>query len=481
VNQYFPELSHAVIAMLIGVLFGLGISWVALRTRTRAARTEANQGQIEIARLNERVSGLNAEVLELKGKRDELQTDQVQLNAKIAGLTTDLNNERTQSAEKLSLLNDAKQEFSTQFELLASRILEEKGQRFAQQSQTSLDQILSPLRTGLEGFQNKVEQIYEQAGKDRTALATQVKHLMDLNQQLSQDAHNLTSALKGSSKTQGIWGERILEQVLTASGLRKGDEYELRETYRREDGSRAQPDVVIHMPEDKHLVVDAKVSLNAYAEYASSDNDAARDIAIARHLESVRRHVKELSEKNYQDLYALKSLDFVILFVPVEPAFMLAIAQDVNLCEAAWKKNVLLVSPSTFLFVLRTVAYLWRQEQQNRNVQEIVRRGAEFYDKLVGFVEDLTGIGDRLKQATSSYDSACNKLSHGRGNLIHRAETLRDLGVKPSKFLPQELLQLDLDDSLVLPSLAAAEESGDLIEETRAESTEPIAEEDIPF
>jgi DNA recombination protein RmuC len=452
-----------------------------LEQASQVAATEIADLRAELERYRGQTCHLEAELLEVKSKRDELQVDQVQLNAKVAELTVALNSERTQSGEKLSLLNDARGDFSTQFELLANRILEEKGQRFAQQSQTSLEQLLSPLRTRLEGFQNKVEEVYVQEGKDRAALGSEVQRLRELNQQLSQDAHNLTLALKGSSKTQGNWGELILERVLEASGLRKGYEYELRETYKRDDGRRAQPDVVIHMPEDKHLVVDAKVSLTAYSEYASSDNDAAREVAVARHLDSLRRHVKELSEKSYQELYALKSLDFVVLFVPVEPAFMLAIAQDANLCDAAWKRNVLLVSPSTFLFVLRTVAYLWRQEQQNRNVQEIVRRGAEFYDKLVGFVEDLTGIGDRLKQATSSYDNACNKLSQGRGNLIHRAETLRDLGVKPSKFLPQELLQLELDEALVLPSLAAAEDTADAGEQTQAEDSSLIAEEDVPF
>jgi DNA recombination protein RmuC len=481
VEQHFPELIPMIIGTLAGLLLGLGIAWFVQRTRVNWARRETSEGQIEIARLNERVSRLEAELSEAKRKRDELQADQVQLNAKIAELTATLNGERTQSGEKLSLLNDAKGEFSTTFELLANRILEEKGERFAEQSRTSLDQLLSPLRTRLEAFQNKVEEVYVQEGKDRAALGNEVQRLRELNQQLSQDAHNLTLALKGSSKTQGTWGELILERVLEASGLRKGDEYELRETYKRDDGRRAQPDVVIHLPEDKHLVVDAKVSLTAYAEYMSSDSDLARDAAVERHLDSVRRHVKELSEKNYQELYALKSLDFVIMFVPVEPAFILAIAQDTKLCEGAWKKNVLLVSPSTFLFVVRTVAHLWRQEQQNRNVQEIARRGADFYDKLVGFVKDLTGIGESLKQATNSYDSACSKLSTGRGNLIQKAETLRDLGVKPSKSLPQEFLQLDLDETFIIPSLAAADEAAAAREETQTDNAEVNTEEDIPF
>jgi DNA recombination protein RmuC len=272
---------------------------------------------------------------------------------------------------------------------------------------------------------------------------------MSLNQKLSEDAHNLTRALKGSSKTQGNWGELILERVLEASGLRKGIEYDVQESFTREDGSRVQPDVVIHLPDSKHLVVDAKVSLTAYEAHANAESDVARELALKGHVDSVRSHIKGLSEKNYQLLYGLKSLDFVVMFVPVEPAFMLAVAHDPELWQDAWKRNVLLVSPSTLLFV---VAHLWRQEQQTRNAQDIAKRGAELFDKLVGFIDDLQNVGSRLAQAQKAYEGAYGKLTAGRGNVIRQAEMLKELGVKPTKSLPPDMLELALESTFSAPN-----------------------------
>jgi DNA recombination protein RmuC len=291
-----------------------------------------------------------------------------------------------------------------------------------------------------------VEEVYVQEGKERSTLAEQVKQLMSLNKQMSQDAHNLTSALKGQAKTQGNWGEFILERVLENSGLNRGEHYKTQENHGREDGSRAQPDVIIYLPEGRHLVVDAKVSIVAYNDYANEDSELARNVALKRHLDSVRAHIKGLSSKNYQELYQLKSLDFVIMFVPVEPAFMLAITEDSELWQEAWAKNVLLVSPSTLLFVVRTVANLWRQEQQTRNAQDIAKRGGELYDKLVGFVVDFEKIGGRLKQAQHSYDDAFKKLTIGNGNVIRQAQMLKDMGIKPSKSLPTTMIESALEE-----------------------------------
>lgn len=444
-----------------------------LREKIGVAESSVESKQQQIARFE-------AELSELNAKRDQLLVEHGKLGTDLAETRTMLDAERSQTAEKIALLNDAREQMSVQFELLANNILEDKGKRFARESEAGLQELLGPLKTKLQEFQTKVEDVYVKEAMGRTALATQVSQLVELNQQLSQDAHNLTVALKGSSKTQGNWGEVILGRVLEMSGLREGHEYELRETYKREDGGRAQPDVVIHLPEDKHLVVDAKVSLVAYDEFVAADTEPAREAAVSRHLQSLRRHIKDLSEKNYQTLYSLKSLDFVVMFVPVEPAFMLALGRDAKLSEDAWNRNVLLVSPSTFLFVIRTVAYLWRQEQQNRNVQEIAKRGGEFYDKLVGFVESLTEIGERLRQATNSYDNAYNKLSKGRGNVIWQAETLRQLGVHPNKFIQQSLIDSALNEPLVIAGLTAlADEESE--PETESENAEPNAEEDIPF
>ncbi len=426
---------------------------------------------------------LDAELAGAKGKIEGFATEQALLTAEVARLTTSLQAELSNTDEKIALLTEVKGKFSNEFEILASSILEDKSKRFTAQNETNLGLLLGPLATKLQEFQKQVGDVYDKESKDRTALATQVGQLMELNQKLSQDAHDLTHALKGSGKTQGDWGEMILERVLEMAGLRKGQEYEIRETHKREDGSRAQPDVVIHLPENKHIVVDSKVSVTAYADYSRADSDSDKKAAIALHLDSVRRHIKGLSEKNYHTLYDRNSLDFVIMFVPVEPAFMLAISEDGGLCESAWKKNVLLVSPTTFLFVVRTVAFLWRQEQATRSVREIAKRGAEFYDKLVGFVADLAGVGNRLSQASQSYESARNKLVQGRGNLIRQAEMLRELGVKPTKSLPQDLVESALTEQpLVLPSLVAVADVEDFGEEPGAgDDTEPPSDDDIPF
>jgi len=396
----------------IGLLIGAVATWLVLRERiSSAVEKSKGESQAEIARLSERLSTREAE------------------------LASTLESERVRE-----------EQLSNRFKALASEILEDKSKRFTEQNQTNLNQLLEPLKVKITEFQSKVQEVYVQEGKDRSALAEQVKQLMSLNNQLSKDAHNLTSALKGQSKTQGNWGEFILERVLETSGLRKGHEYDVQESHTRDDGTRAQPDVVVHMPEDRHLIVDAKVSLKAYEEYANAESEQQRDNAMKHHLDSVRGHIKDLSGKNYQQIYGLKSLDFVLMFIPVEPAFMLAIAHDSDLWQDAWKKNVLLVSPSTLLFVLRTVAHLWRQEQQNRNAQEIAKRGAELYDKLAGFVEDLDNLGVKLQQAQKAYDGAYSKFSGGRGNVIRQAEMLKELGVKPAKHLPQNLVDSAMDD-----------------------------------
>lgn len=477
---------NLIASLLIGALAGATVVWLVLKQRIATA---GDEGKIELARLSERLSaaqdaasrqskalsdaeeiirrlelesgeqrekigaaeatvaGQSAQLIalgrekeQLAAQRDQLNADKQRLSNQVTELSTSLAAEREKAAENLAVLSNAREELANQFKLLANEILEDKTKRFTEQNQSNISSLLEPLKVRIAEFQGQVQQVYVQEGKDRSALTEQVKQLMQLNNQLSKDAHNLTSALKGQSKMQGNWGELILERVLEASGLRNGHEYDVQESHARSDGSRAQPDVVIHLPEDKHLVVDAKVSLNAYEEYANSETDQQRDAAVKRHLESVRGHIRELSDKNYQQLYGIRSLDFVLMFIPIEPAFMLAISSEADLWQDAWKKNVLLVSPSTLLFVVRTVAHLWRQEQQSRNAQEIASRGAELYDKLVGFVEDLDTLGARMQQAQKAYDGAYSKFSGGRGNVIRQAEMLKELGVKPTKQLSQKML-----------------------------------------
>ncbi|MDD2720894.1 MAG: DNA recombination protein RmuC [Gallionella sp.] len=482
-------------ALLCGLLIGGAGVWLVLRERLASAVSlKESEAQIELARQAERLAAaqqdlqrLEAALLEAQSEaqgmeqesgdlrerlgaadstvrnqteqltrlqqektalevaREQLGASQQRLSNQVAELNTALEAERAQSAEKLRLLQNAEEQLANRFKTLAGEILEDKSKRFTEQNQLNLNQLLEPLKVKIGEFQGQVQEVYVQEGKDRAALAEQVKQLMALNNQLSKDAHNLTSALKGQSKAQGNWGELVLERVLEASGLRRDHEYDVQESHTRADGTRAQPDVVIHLPEDKHLVIDAKMSLTAYEEHANAETDVQREQALKRHLDSVRAHIRELADKNYQQLYGFKSLDFVLMFIPVEPAFMLAIAHDSDLWHDAWKRNVLLVSPSTLLFVVRTVAHLWRQEQQNRNAQEIAKRGAALYDKLAGFVDDLNGLGDKLQQAQKAYDSACGKFSKGNGNVIRQAELLKELGVKPTKQLSEKMLDAALE------------------------------------
>lgn len=431
-----------------------------LQKKLNVLQVEKNQLNQTLANYREKIGAseatINYQVEQIKRLEEEktylvtneakLIQHQQELTANIAELTTQLETERTQNDEKISLLNEAKTQLTDQFKSLANDILEEKSKRFTEQNRTNIEQILHPLKIKLQEFQGKVEEVYVQEGKDRSALGgaltKQLEHLMDLNKKLSQDAINLTTALTGQSKAQGNWGEFILERILENSGLTKGELYVTQASYNREDGTRAQPDVIINLPEGRHLVIDAKVSIVAYNDYVNADNDTDRDAALKRHLESIRNHIKGLSGKNYQELYQLKSLDFVIMFVAIEPAFMLAIAQDSNLWQDAWTKNVLLVSPSTLLFVVRVVAHLWRQEQQTRNAQDIAKRGAELYDRLVGFVEDFEKIGLQLKRAQEIYTTAFGKFTGGRGNVIRQAEMLKELGIKPTKSLPPKIVDL---------------------------------------
>lgn len=442
-----------------------------------ATSSEISRLTAELAAEREALAIARREGAVAKAAATTAETRIGNLTSEITELRTRTDDEREHAAEKLQMLLQAKEALSNQFKALANEILEEKAKRFAEQNQTNLGQLLAPLRNQLTEFKGKVEEVYVQEGKDRSALSEQVRQLVSLNQTLSEDARNLTQALKGQAKTQGMWGELILERVLEASGLRKGHEYKVQDSQTREDGSRAQPDVVIELPEDRKLVVDAKVSLVAYERFVSAETDNERAIALKLHLSSVREHIKGLSDKSYHQLYGLQSLDFVLAFVPVEPAFMLAVTNDNELFMDAWQRNVLLVSPSTLLFVVRTVAHLWRQEAQSRNAQEIAKRGGQLYDKLVSFATDLQKVGERLTQAKTSYDDAHARLVTGNGNVIRQAEMLKGLGVKPTKSMPKGLLEIaeGKDDIVLQVSSAEAIASGQDERGTTAQETPSIA------
>jgi DNA recombination protein RmuC len=350
--------------------------------------------------------------------------------------------ERRQADEKLKLLAEAKEALAEQFQNLANRIFEEKGEKLVQQNVANLDSLLRPLGERLKEFQVRVEETYDKESKQRFSLQGEIQKLVEANARMSADALNLANALKGDSKTQGAWGEVVLERVLEASGLQKGREYDIQVGF---EGGRSRPDVIVRLPEGKHVVVDSKVSLTAYEGYCSAEDEAGRKRELARHLDSLRAHVKGLAEKNYQSLYGIRTPDFVLMFVPVEPAFALA-GQKPDLFDEAFARNVMIVSPTTLVISLRTIASIWRYEYQNRNAQELVRQCTALYDKFVGFVTDLEDIGKRLKAAQSSYDDAYGKLASGKGNLIRQVERIRELGLKPGKPLPEHLTEVALEN-----------------------------------
>ena len=411
----------------------------AQESMLRAVASEAKKQQ-QVDSFIDRVAGLERDLAtaaeQATAHYKELQTTYTELAQARTRADADKENLKAQ----IQLLTDAETKLSNQFKALANEILEEKSKRFAEQNQQNLGTLLDPLRAQLQDFKGKVEEVYVKEGQERFALTEQVKQLMELNKTLSNDANNLTKALKGSAKTQGNWGELILERVLEASGLRKGHEYHVQDSQHDEEGRRQQPDVVVHLPEDRRLVVDAKVSLVAYERFMSAENEDNRTDAARAHLDSVRQHIRGLSAKRYQDLYGLKSLDLVVMFVPIEPAFMLAVTHDDALFMDAWQRNVLLVSPSTLLFVVRTIAHLWRQEAQNRNAQEIAKQGTKLHDKLVAFLEELQKVGSKLKEAQSAYENAEKRLGHGRENVIRLAGGFAKLGVKTAKTLPASLV-----------------------------------------
>jgi DNA recombination protein RmuC len=456
-----------VLTAIVASLFGACITAVVLGGRSTALQSQLAALEAELTASRKNVGAVQEQLAacgsELKVSTDaryaaELEVGRLneQLKQQERQSVQQLTAERQQSNEKLELLAGARVELSNQFKTLANDILEEKTKRFTEQNQTNLSQLLMPLAVQIKSFQQKVEEVYVQEGKDRSALSEQVKLLMGLNLQLSDDTGKLTRALTTSAKAQGDLGEMILEKILESSGLRKDEEYVVQNSFRNEDSRQARPDVIVNLPENKHLIIDSKVSLTAYNDYVNAETDEARKLALARHMDSIRRHVKELAEKNYQALHQLQSIDFVCMFVPIEGAFMAAIGNDSELWGSSYERNVLLVSPSTLLFVVRTVAHLWRQERQKQNVAEIVKRGAELHDKLVGFVEDLKCVGDRLDQAKSSYSEAFSKLATGKGNAIRQAVMLRELGVKPKKNLPAELVEACAEDEPLLPEQADA-------------------------
>lgn len=428
-------------------------------TITRLSR--ANGGLESLVEgLKQRNAELDGELGELKREQQQLLGQKAVVERSLAETAANLRNERSQAAEKLQLLTDAREELSTQFKALAGEILEDKSARFTEQNKTNLEQVLKPLETQLTDFRTKVEQVRAESLVQSTKLEVQHAELKSMNSQLSKEASNLARALRASPGAAGKLGDDFLRLVLQKAGLQEGVNYHPQRTFKDESRANFRPDYVLDLPGGKHIVIDAKMSLKDYDDYCNADDEPSREASLREHLKSVRNHLAGLSAKSYQTLHGLNSLDFVVMFMPIEPAFALAIAKDEKLWSDAWDKDVLLVSPSTLLFIVRTVANLWKQEQQVRNVREIVDRGSALYDKFVGFVAELKKVGANIEQAKDAYDQALGKLSTGSGNLVRQVEMLRLLGVKGKKgTLPPDLVEVAMQEEMF--ALAAGERTTD--------------------
>ena len=425
------------------------------QTRELLGRLEQMTGELETLRervrletekratAEEKCSRIPALEEIVRRRREELAglgAGHTALTARVAELETRLLDERQNSREKLALLNETKEQLKQEFHNVANRIFEDKSEKFTEKNRSNLDTLLSPLREQLQSFKKRIEEVYDNESRDRVSLLAEIGHLKQLNQQIGEEAVNLTHALKGQAKVQGGWGEVILERILEESGLHKGREYEAQGGYDNAAGGRRHPDVIVHLPEGRDVVVDSKVSLTAYEKYCSAATDETREKRLREHLLSLRGHIRNLGAKRYENLEGLRSLDFVLLFLPIEGAFWIAIEREPALFNEAFEKNIMLVGPSTLLATLRIIQNIWRHEDRNRNAQLIAKKAGDLFDKFAGFVHSLEDVGDKLDKARGAYETAHRQLTSGKGNLIRRTEELKQLGVKSKKDLPRLLL-----------------------------------------
>src|SRR5712692_8297307 len=449
-----------ILELLGGAAAGAVLTWLVLRERLSAKQLNLDTALSKLAKTDEKISALENER---------------------SSLATRLTAAEVKQSEQERALKE-KLEFRTvlenEFEVLANRILDEKSKKFTEQNKSNLESLLSPLGAEISAFKQRVNEVYDKESKERFSLGAEIQKLRDLNERMDQDAIELTNALKGQSKALGNWGEFILEDILQKAGLVRDREYVIQETLVAEDGKRSQPDVVINLPDERHLVIDSKANLTAYNRYCSSEDKLECQQELKKHIAAIRVHVKELDLRRYQDHHKLNSLDFVLMFIPLEPAFIVAVRHDPTLFDDAFAKRIIVVCPSTLLATMRTVGNIWKQEYQKQNVLEIANQSGALYDKFVGFYEDLKTIGDRLAQAQTSYEAARNKLVSGKGNLVRRAEHILELGAKASKRLPQGVIAAAMNvDDLAEDS---AQDEGGLFPEL-VDGTETPEEESMPL
>ena len=421
------------VSAVIGVLIGMDIT--KLKSKGEQSALEERQNQ-----LSQTISQLEASVDKIENEREDIRREKDVLHTELTRRNTEFENLQQLNLKRDQELETRQEQLRKDFELLANRILDEKSEKFTLQNKENIKNILNPLQEKIKTFEEKVDLTQKESISMHSALKEQLLGLKELNQEMTKEATNLTRALKGDSKMQGNWGELVLERVLEKSGLEKDREYFMQQSFTTVDGSRVLPDVVLHLPNNKKMVIDSKVSLVDYERFVNADEDE-RPTYLKAHVNSIRKHVDQLSAKNYQDLYDIESPDFVLLFVPIEPAFAIAINEDNSLYNKAFEKNIVIVTPSTLLATLRTIDTMWNNEKQQRNAIEIARQAGALYDKFEGLVKDLTGVGKKMDDAKKDYSSAMNKLVEGRGNLITSVEKLKKMGAKAKKSLPEAVIK----------------------------------------
>lgn len=427
-----------VFAILVSLAIGFYIGKLLTKTQSNAEKSNLD-GQLTSQ--NNQLSELKITLQHLQIEKQKVQAEKEEFAILLAKKENDFDNLLERNKEQKQEVNELQEKFSKEFENLANKILEEKTQKFTDQNKENLKNILSPLQDKILHFEKKVEDTHKESIDYHAALRQQILGLREMNAQMSKETLNLTKALKGDSKMQGNWGELVLERVLEKSGLEKGREYEVQQSFTNEEGSRILPDVIINLPDGKKMIVDSKVSLTAYERYVNEEDETLQNSYLKEHVNSVKRHVEQLSDKRYQDIYHMESPDFVLLFIPIEPAFALALQEDQTLYNKAFEKNIVIVTPSTLLATLRTIDSMWTNQKQQENAIEIARQAGALYDKFEGFVTDLIKIGKKMDEAKVEYSAAMNKLTEGKGNLVTSAEKLKKMGAKAKKALPEAILK----------------------------------------
>ena len=432
------ELTIYLIIALLFALIGFFIGKLLTKLKSEKEKATLEERASLIAQSKEIVDNnyieLQKEIKKIQQEKENLSTLNTRQDAELINLNKKLNDNK-QEIEKLQ------EKFTNDFEVLANKILEEKSNKFTQQNKENLKIILNPLQEKIKVFEDKVDKTHKESIDYHAALRQQILGLKELNQQMSKETLNLTKALKGDNKMQGNWGELVLERVLEKSGLEKDREYFVQQSFTNDDGKRVLPDVVIHLPDNKKMIVDSKVSLTAYEQFINEDDEDLKTKFLKEHVTSLKRHVEQLSDKKYEDIYKIESPDFVLLFIPIEPAFAVAINADNHLYNKAFEKNIVIVTPSTLLATLRTIDSMWNNEKQQRNAIEIARQAGALYDKFNGLLADLIGIGKRIDDSKKEYSNAMNKLFDGRGNLIVSVEKLKKMGAKAKKSLPEKIIE----------------------------------------